>query len=304
MIEKFTKDSKNVLIAGIGGGYDIFCGVPLFSALKAEGKQVHLLNFSFTDLTNARSERKYGIGNLHGFAGKVLHAPNRGDKPYFPEGYLAEWIGNDTVVWGVSKVGVAATAFAYQTLMRKLEIDTIIFVDGGVDSIMHGDEEGCATFLEDTVSLTAGMLACKNLNVKTILATIGFGTEIEDGLNHYRALENISTLTKDGGLLGVNLINDIESLRSAYNFVVDKTGSSSHITPKIIKALDGEFGGDEFYNILMGLYWYFDVDKVLTHNILASDKAFKQTNTWTDVTMVYRAKYGSLVKRPNVTLPL
>jgi hypothetical protein len=38
---------ENILIAGMGGGYDIFCGLPIYFDLRARGKQVHLANYSF-----------------------------------------------------------------------------------------------------------------------------------------------------------------------------------------------------------------------------------------------------------------
>ena len=42
--------AKNILIAGAGGGYDIFSGLPLYFGLQAAGKKVHLANLSFSFL--------------------------------------------------------------------------------------------------------------------------------------------------------------------------------------------------------------------------------------------------------------
>lgn len=38
--------AQNILIAGAGGGYDVFCGLPLYFWLKMAGKTVHLANLS------------------------------------------------------------------------------------------------------------------------------------------------------------------------------------------------------------------------------------------------------------------
>jgi hypothetical protein len=38
---------NNILVAGAGGGYDVFCGLPLCFSLKRAGKTVHLANLSF-----------------------------------------------------------------------------------------------------------------------------------------------------------------------------------------------------------------------------------------------------------------
>ena len=37
-----------ILLAGCGGGYDVFSGLPLYFALKQAGKTVFLSNFTFT----------------------------------------------------------------------------------------------------------------------------------------------------------------------------------------------------------------------------------------------------------------
>jgi hypothetical protein len=42
--------SRRVLVAGAGGGYDVFAGLPLAFALRAAGKHVALANLSFTYL--------------------------------------------------------------------------------------------------------------------------------------------------------------------------------------------------------------------------------------------------------------
>jgi hypothetical protein len=43
-------EAKRVLIAGCGGGFDIFAGVPFALRLAAAGRGVVLANVSFTNL--------------------------------------------------------------------------------------------------------------------------------------------------------------------------------------------------------------------------------------------------------------
>jgi hypothetical protein len=38
---------QNILIAGMGGGFDIFCGLPICFALQERGQRVHLANLTF-----------------------------------------------------------------------------------------------------------------------------------------------------------------------------------------------------------------------------------------------------------------
>ena len=47
---------ERLLIAGAGGGFDVYAGLPLFFAMRAAGKQAFLGNLTFTYLggTEAR----------------------------------------------------------------------------------------------------------------------------------------------------------------------------------------------------------------------------------------------------------
>ncbi len=52
---------RRVLIAGAGGGFDVYAGLPLALALQAQGKAVHLANLSFTYLGCRPSPRRTSI---------------------------------------------------------------------------------------------------------------------------------------------------------------------------------------------------------------------------------------------------
>jgi hypothetical protein len=51
------RDAKTVLLAGAGGGFDIFSGLPLYFALRDVGKTVHLANLSFSALYASTGKR-------------------------------------------------------------------------------------------------------------------------------------------------------------------------------------------------------------------------------------------------------
>ena len=112
-------DSQNILVAGIGGGFDVFCGLPIYFTLREMGKTVHLANYSFTELSMARivSEPEILIGGLlmgaHGFVREGI--------PYYPEGYLSQWFkekqSQDVTVWMIAKMGVIPVQEAYVRLV-------------------------------------------------------------------------------------------------------------------------------------------------------------------------------------------
>ena len=76
---------QNLLIAGMGGGFDIFCGLPIYQTLKQRGQSVHLANLSF-------SEIGYGKHAIHLTDTLVgVQAQQRSILPYFPELHLTRW---------------------------------------------------------------------------------------------------------------------------------------------------------------------------------------------------------------------
>ena len=73
---------KSILIAGMGGGFDIFCGLPLYYELRQLGKTVHLANYSFSLLTGIDD----GVHLSESVVG--VRADHKSWYQYFPELYL------------------------------------------------------------------------------------------------------------------------------------------------------------------------------------------------------------------------
>lgn len=277
------ENSENILIAGAGGGFDVFAGLPIYFTLREMGKRVHLANYSFMPFKIAKV-----ISNpiaeiervLLGARGEVTR-----NYAYYPEGYLAQWFmeqGEDVVVWMIAGEGVPLVQRAYERLVKKLNIDAIILVDGGVDSLMRGDEHNPGSLVEDTISLTA--IEPLDVPVK-ILSAIGFGTEVEEQVCHYTALENMAGLIQAGGFYGAcSLTPQMEAFQKyeqASRYVWEQPDhNKSHISTRIIPAVNGEFGDFHLYpdydratrlfiSPLMGLYWFFSADVVVKHSLLA-----------------------------------
>ncbi len=276
------RDSQNILIAGAGGGFDVFAGLPAYFALREAGKSVHLASYSFTplEIAGAVGETEMVIeGLLAGARGKI-----RLDFPYYPEGYLAQWFletRNETVtVWMFDRTGVLRLRQAYTALIERLKIDAIVLVDGGVDSLMRGDEYGAGTLLEDSISLAA--VSGLDVPVK-IMACLGFGTEVEEAVCHYNALANMAALVKAGAFLGGCALTPqmevFQLYEAACRYVWEQPDHpKSHISTRIIPAVHGEFDNfhmypddqwtEVFISPLMSLYWFFDAHTVIDHSYL------------------------------------
>jgi len=271
---------NNILIAGIGGGFDVYGGIPLFANLP--NKAVFFSNYN-----------------------------NKGETTYVESAFSAV-MSRPVVV--IPRTGVRPMVENYKKIVTENSIDTIILMDGGVDSLMHGDEAGAGTFLEDLVS----MVAINQLPVKKILACSGFGTEMEEGVCHYTVLSNIAELIRKNAFYGCSALTKNTAGYDTYKKCCEvawETGRASHIQSKIISAVEGRFGDDNIYgNVdalvlgkkvdnfispLMVLYWFFDLELVLQSHKLAN--LIKNTNTYTDVLMLMRQSIGKT--RPQMTIP-
>jgi len=170
-LEKSTK----ILVAGCGGGFDVFAGVPIAQYLAAMGKSVVFANFSFSNLWLCGGER------VTSTMWRVDRASN--EMPYFPEKWLAEWLhanGQTAPVYAFAKSGVRPLRAAYSWLMEHHQIDLIVLIDGGTDSVIFGDEPGLGLgvghFTWDNKAAAAAVSA-SCLLVPSAVASPSFGTE-------------------------------------------------------------------------------------------------------------------------------
>ncbi len=270
------RDSKSVLIVGAGGGFDVFAGLPLYFALRANGVRVHLANLSFSFRHGAILGREIGK-NIVG-----VTSNSHGNEYYFPEGYLARWLSRkriDEVIYCIRPTAVQGVVASYELLRKELQYDMMVLVDGGVDSLMSGDESLIGTPLEDMISLSAAL----QIDVKKQVLCLGFGAETD--VCHLYALETISKLIKKGAFLGGLMLSpdmpEMQMFKEATEFVFSAMrGYESVICSSILSAMEGYFGdhhrtrrtvGSELWiNPLMLLYLAFDVTKV-AENVLYFD---------------------------------
>lgn len=282
-------DSKSILFAGVGGGFDVFTSLPIKYCLK---------------------DKVFVFSNYNGHAKKFTDNPE-----CYPEQEFASIVGTTYVL---PKAGVKSLVPMYQEIVNKYEIDTIVAVDGGVDSLMHGDEEGAGTILEDF----ANLIAIDKVNVKRkLLICAGFGAELEEEVCHHHALQNIAELCNNHGFLGsCSLVNDTEEF-DYYKKVCERVWASarkSHVQTRIISAALGIFGDDNLYdgieaNVLgnnktknyitplTSMYWFFDLHQVMLKNVLYG--LLSNTGTSTDLLMVYRQSIDVIKKRPRKVFP-
>jgi hypothetical protein len=132
------KSSRRILIAGAGGGYDFFSGLPLYFALQSAGYQPFIANLTFTSTSvlantsgtvfggtredpycvevSAKSTSLNGTGNFK-------------DEGYYPERELSLWFQreekHDVPIYTIVRRGVQQLTEAYTRLAAHLKLDAI-----------------------------------------------------------------------------------------------------------------------------------------------------------------------------------
>jgi hypothetical protein len=122
-------NNKNILLCGIGGGFDILGTIPLYYTLNKLGITTYFHSYTIIP------------------AG-VSVASN-----HCPEKYISEFL-NISILTS-PKIGVIPLRERYNSIIKEYNIDHIILLDCGVDSLMRGDEMNCGTIAEEFVNFAA-----------------------------------------------------------------------------------------------------------------------------------------------------
>ncbi len=305
-------DRRRILIAGAGGGFDVMSGLPLYLRLRALGKKVELANLTFT-YVGATEARAIAPGLYE------VDASTPGDERYFPEKHLSSWLearGLSAPIYLFEKTGLAPLREAWRALQRLLDFDAVVLVDGGTDILMHGDEAGLGTPVEDITSL----LAVSALDIPTkLVASVGFGVDAFHGVCHAHFLENVAALTKANAFLGtfslVPGVPEVDGWLEAVSWVQERTPrKESIVCASIASAVTGCFGDHHvlartkeaktelFINPLMGIVWTFQLDEVARCCTYAS--AIEGTRTVFEVSAALEAHRKGKRLRERRALPM
>lgn len=277
------KAESRVLVAGVGGGFDFLCGLPIGLCLEKLGHRVWYANYSFTNLAAVSGRR------LSSTVVEVSGESTMDRETYFPEGYFSQWFkeekNRDVRVYCFEKTGIGPLREAYDLLYRLHDIDACILVDGGVDGIFRGDEFGLGTPSMDSISMIAANLSSipERHYCFTAFGTEGVGNEVA----HADALERVSDL------IAARRYHGVAALVDGYDDAVDFIACCRHIFSKmpmaqhsnivcsILKALEGRFGytavnakteiNPIWLSALTTLYWFFDLDKTVKMKLYYRD---------------------------------
>lgn len=301
--------SRTALLVGCGGGADFLSAIPIAAWLSRKGVRVIIGNVSFHRLADACNDQVGPVG--------WIVDENCGRLPHFPEKVLQPWLvskGYAEAFVGYGRCGVTLMRESLQATVERFEVDALVMVDGGTDSVAKGDEFDLSTIEEDAVSVVAGSL----IEVPVRLhACLGFGIDAFHGVCHHSFLENTSELIRSGGFLGcagvVRESREGEAFLEA-SAILDRElpKRPSIIASSIASALKGDFGdvhptlrtvgSPMFINPLMTTYWTYDLGKLA--QAMGFSESLKSTRTWPDAEAVIRAHHKAVSRRPRLAIPL
>ncbi|WP_253841535.1 DUF1152 domain-containing protein [Actinokineospora globicatena] len=302
--------ASSVLVAGAGGGFDVYAGLPLAFALRDMGKRVHLANLSFSALD------QLDLDDWLAPDVAAVRPGSAGPEEYFPERTLARWLESralPSTVYAFPRTGVRPLRDAYRILVDHLAVDAIVLVDGGTDILMRGDESGIGTPEEDMTSLAA--VAALD-TVDRLVTCLGFGIDSYHGVCHAHVLENLAALDRAGGYLGALSIPSASPEAQAYVDAVAHAHSQTPLRPSIVNgqiaaALRGTFGNTHFttrtatselfINPLMTLY--FTVDLVALATTVTYLPSLQDTESMTEISLAIEAHRAQTPTRPHRTYP-
>lgn len=304
------ESARRILVAGAGGGFDIYAGLPLALSLLHQGKDVQLANLTFSAVEGLP---------LEDWLAPDLAAITPDTAPhqiYFPERTLAQWLalhGYPSTVHALARVGVRPLRAAYRALIDRYEIDAVVLVDGGTDILMRGDETGLGTPEEDLASVAAlaGIEGPERLVV-----SIGFGVDAYHGVSHGLVLENIAALERAGAYLGAFSVPRTTREGALFLDAVAHAQERTAAHPSIVNgsiaaAVRGEFGdvqftsrtkGSElFVNPLMALYFAFELEG-LAQQCLYLDR-IEHTQLMRQVSSAIELFRDEVRQRPPLRIP-
>lgn len=302
--------SQRILIAGAGGGFDVYAGLPIYERLRSAGKSVFLANLSFAELRNTSAHELYP--SLF-----EVNANTEGEEEYFPERSLARFLSQSldtpTSVFAFDNVGARPLRLAYAHLASLLTVDAIVLIDGGTDILLRGDETNLGTPAEDAVSLAA----VSSLEIPTlIVACLGFGVDAYHGVCHANWLENVAELTAQSAFLGATaLIKGMPEVAlysdAVFHSELETQSRISIVNSSIVSAIEGHFGDFHrswrtrasklFISPLMTLLWAFDLAHVARRNMYLD--LLRETETHREVLLAIEGFHAGVQCRSPEQIP-
>jgi hypothetical protein len=203
-LEELLRAPSHALVIGVGGGGDVVGALAAARFLEFLG-----LNFTLGGLSWERSvydpipgprqlSEVKNVRVLHPFAWMANEDSQTDTGVAFAESRMAAAIVREVLLLDING-GVRGVVDALETAMERLNIDLLVGIDVGGDSLAQGHEAGLRSPLADSVMLAA-FAELEQRGRRVVWGVFGYGSDGELSADEIeRALSRIAAA---GGLLG------------------------------------------------------------------------------------------------------
>ena len=203
-LEDLLRASTHGLIVGVGGGGDVVGALATARFLEFVGPRFTLSGVSWERVVHdpVPGPRKLSevrnVAVLHPFAWMANRDSQTDTGVFFAESLMAAAIGHDVLLIDINS-GVKGVVDGLETAIEKLDIDLLVGIDVGGDSLAQGTEPGLRSPLADSIMLAA-FTELEKRGRRTLWGVFGYGSDGELTVDEIETA--LSKIAASGGLLG------------------------------------------------------------------------------------------------------
>ena len=203
-LEDLLRASTHGLIVGVGGGGDVVGALATARFLEFVGPRFTLGGVSWERVVHdpVPGPRKLSevrnVAVLHPFAWMANRDSQTDTGVFFAESLMAAAIGQDVLLIDING-GVNGVVDGLETAIEKLDIDLLVGIDVGGDSLAQGTEPGLRSPLADSIMLAA-FTELEKRGRRTLWGVFGYGSDGELTVDEIETA--LSKIAASGGLLG------------------------------------------------------------------------------------------------------
>jgi len=203
-LEELLRAATHALVVGVGGGGDVVGALATARFLEFVGPRFTLGGVSWERVVHdpVPGPRKLSevrnVAVLHPFAWMANRDSQTDTGVFFAESLMAAAIGHDVLLIDING-GVNGVVDGLETAIEKLDIDLLVGIDVGGDSLAQGTEPGLRSPLADSIMLAA-FTELEKRGRRTLWGVFGYGSDGELTVDEIETA--LSKIAASGGLLG------------------------------------------------------------------------------------------------------
>ena len=203
-LEELLRAATHALVVGVGGGGDVVGALATARFLEFVGPRFTLGGVSWERIVYdpVPGPRKLSevrnVAVLHPFAWLANRDSQTDTGVFFAESLMAAAIGQDVLLIDING-GVNGVVDGLETAIEKLDIDLLVGIDVGGDSLAQGSEPGLRSPLADSIMLAA-FTELEKRGGRTLWGVFGYGSDGELTVDEIETA--LSKIAVSGGLLG------------------------------------------------------------------------------------------------------